>query len=127
LVVWREVCYICNRNKAKQFGMKNISKVNILAAQIRRATSATRSQSMRQAWAIIRATADASVLTFTKVKTGEICTRVVSPSWASFQAPVGGRSTNKEGQVLFADLCKHAAGVNCIISTYTHNIVALAA
>ena len=112
--------------------MKKISKVNILAAQIRRTTQATRSASMRQAWAIIRTTPDASILTFTKVNTGEIVTRVVSPSWASFQAPKGGRSTNKEGQVLFADLCKVATKdpnkvTNIIISTYQSNIVAIAA
>lgn len=104
--------------------MKNISKVNILAAQIRRATQATRSESMRQAWAIIRTTPDASILTFTKVNTGEIVTRVVSPSWAIFQAPKGGNSTVKPDQILFADLCKHAAGIPCIISTYTQNIIA---
>lgn len=107
--------------------MKQISKVNILAAQIRATTPTKRSQSMKQAWAIIKATPDASILTFTKIKTGEQVTRVVSSNWGAFYTPKGNGTATKSDQVLFADLCKVAAGIPPIISTYQSNIVALAA
>lgn len=116
--------YICN---VKRNDMKNITKVNILAAQIRKANGTNRSQSMKQAWAIIISTPAASILTFTKKSNGTTVTRVVASNWQDFQPPVGGRSTNKPDQILFADLCKVAVGVPCIISTFSQNIVALAA
>ena len=106
--------------------MKQVSKVNILAAQIRKAApGTTRSHSMKQAWQIIKTTPTAQVLTFNKIK-GEQTTRVVSTNWLDFYTPVGGKSNVKPGQILFVDLCKVAIGGRPIISTYTQNIVALA-
>lgn len=108
--------------------MKQISKVNILAAQIRAAAPGTcRSQSMKQAWSLILATPAACVLTFTKKATGQQTTRVVAQNWFDFQAPTGGRRTISDDQILFADLCKVAIGRPCIISTFSQNIVSLAA
>ena len=106
--------------------MKHISKVNILAAQIRQnANGTTRSQSMKQAWAIVLSTPTAQLITF-KNKSGEVTRRVVAQNWFDFYTPVGGRSTNKPDQILFADLAKWATGTPCIISTFSQNILALA-
>lgn len=119
--------YICTVKQIKA-DMKQITKVNILAAQIRKAVpGTTRSKSMKQAWALVISTPDVSILTFTKKSNGSTVTRIVSKNWPAFQPPVGGRSTNAPGQILFADLCKVAVGVPCIISTFQQNIVALAA
>jgi len=104
-----------------------IAKVNTLAAQIRKAQPGTsRSESMRKAWAIIKATPTAQTLSFTKLD-GTKTVRVVAQNWFDFYQPVGGQSNVKPGQMLFADLCKVAIGENrIIISTYTQNIIALA-
>jgi len=102
--------------------MKRIALVNTLAAQIRSLNNSSRSESMRQAWAIIKTTPDAKLLVFFKLKSGETCRRVVSENWTRYQAPKGGTSTNKPGQMLFADLGKVCAGMPCIISTYQSQI-----
>ena len=104
-----------------------ISKVNTLAAQIRKAQPGTsRSDSMRKAWAIIKATPMAQTLSFTKLD-GSKAVRVVAQNWFDFQPPVGGQSNVKPGQILFADLCKVAIGSSrVIISTYQSNIIAIA-
>lgn len=100
-----------------------LSKVNILAAQIRKATgNKSRSDSMRTAWGIIKTTPDAKVVTFFKMSTQTLETRVVLERLYDLQPPVGGHSNRKPGQILFADLGKWAAGKNCIISTYQENI-----
>ena len=104
-----------------------ISKVNTLAAQIRKSQpGTTRSESMRKAWATIKAAPAAQTLSFTK-KDGTKTVRIVATNWFDFQPPVGGKSNVQPGQILFADLCKVAIGESrVIISTYTHNIIALA-
>lgn len=108
--------------------MKNskISLVNTLAAQIRKSNGTNRSESMTQAWALINFTPDAQVLRFEKIaKPGVIEVRIVSPTWSMFYTPVGGTSTNKPGQLLFADLAKVALKIkNPIISTYQTQIAA---
>ena len=109
--------------------MKKIALVNTLAAQIRRNDSSkNRSESMKQAYRILsyENCLTAQVLVFVKISTGTTERRVVCQEWQKIQPPVGGRSTNKPGQILFADLGKFAVGKNCIISTYTQNIVSLA-
>lgn len=107
--------------------MKHITLVNVLAAQIRKSCSRlNRSESMKIAWLIVKTTPTAKLLVFVKKSTGTTERRVVAQNWFDFQAPVGGRSTNAAGQMLFADLGKWATGTNCIISTYQQNIVTLA-
>ena len=107
--------------------MKHITLVNVLAAQIRKSCSLmNRSESMKMAWLIVKTTPTAKLLVFVKKSTGTTERRVVAQNWFDFQTPVGGRSTNAHGQMLFADLGKWAAGANCIISTYQQNIVTLA-
>ena len=103
----------------------NISKVNTLAAQIRRNDSTkTRSSSMKIAWMIIsKGDADYKLLIFKKKSTGKITRRVVSEDWAFYQTPKGGKSNIKPGQKVFADLGKYIAGCpNCLISAYTDSI-----
>lgn len=119
--------YICNVKRIKA-DMKQIAKVNILAAQIRKAAPGQygRSESMKLAWSFVKQAEDAAVMTFTKLD-GEITTRVVTRYWFKFQAPAGGPSKTKEGQIVFADLCKAALGIRCVISTYQQNILSLAA
>ena len=98
--------------------MKPISLVNILAANIRRINpTVNRSESMRMAWATIKADASAKLVEFEKLD-GTVCTRVVSMQWGKYYTPVGGASNVKPGQTLFADLAKVATGGRVIISTY---------
>jgi hypothetical protein len=105
--------------------MKRISKVNILAAQIMKASKAGRSEAMRTAWKLSGQT-DIQVVTFRK-KDNSITTRVVSKEWTKFQAPRGGDSKSLTNQVIFADLVKYATGeTNVIISTFTDKILSLA-
>ena len=104
--------------------MKRISKVNILAAQIMKASSTTRSDAMRTAWKL-SATTNIQVVTFRK-KDNSVTTRVVSKEWTKFQAPRGGESKAVANQVIFADLVKYATGeTNVIISTFTDRILSL--
>ncbi len=106
--------------------MTNLGIINTLAAQIRKANGSNRSESMKSAYKILSTSPDAEVIAFKKMSTGTIERRVVSKNWSKYQAPVGGKSNVKEGQILFADLGKFAAGVRCIISTYQQNIIARA-
>jgi hypothetical protein len=104
--------------------MKNISLVNVLAAQIRRKSGVSRSESMRTAWRVIRMSPSAEIITFKKIKTNEVTTRVISRRWFDYKAPSSGQSTLKEGQFPFADLCAYAVGeANCIRSTYYSQII----
>lgn len=102
---------------------KAISLVNTLAAQIRKSTGCNRSESMLKAWALIKATPDAKVLVFAKLRTGEVSKRIVSARWFDFYKTTGGTSRRKEGQLLFADLAKVVSGSNPIISTYQSQIL----
>jgi len=95
--------------------------INTLAAQIRKINNSSRSESMKMAWAIVKSTEDAHLLTFTK-KDGTIARRVVSPTWSKFYTPKGGNSNKKEGQVIFADLAKFGTQQHCIISTFQNQI-----
>lgn len=104
--------------------MKRISKVNILAAQIMKASNSSRSDAMRTAWKL-SATTNIQVVTFRK-KDNSLTTRVVSKEWTKFQAPRGGESKTAANQVIFADLVKYATGeTNVIISTFTDKIISL--
>ena len=109
--------------------MKQISKVNILAAQYRAADKqVSRSESMTAAWKLIKENPTAEVITFQKVDGKTTTTRVISRNWTKFQAPKGGESKLKEGQFVAADLSKVLTGCpNCVISIYTKNIIPLAA
>lgn len=88
----------------------------VLAASIlKNEPTNSRSTSLTLAWIIVKR-GDAALLTFKKVD-GKVCRRVVSENWATYQEPKGGRKVTP-WLTVFADLGKHAAGQNCIISTY---------
>ena len=119
--------YDCNavdlqQLKRKQKQIMNIALVNTLAAQIRRYAGTNRSESMRAAWAIIKATPDAFLLRFYKKGETVITRRVVTTRRFDYTEPKGGAP--KPNQVIYADLAKHAAGLRCTISALTQNIVA---
>ena len=105
--------------------MKNISKVNILAAQLRaNDKTLTRSESMRTAWHFISSFSHIELVTFKKKTDGSITTRLISTKWTMFQKPAGGASKTKEGQIIVADIAKFICGFpNCVISLYTSNIL----
>jgi hypothetical protein len=103
-----------------------LKAVCTLASQIIKTKNVSRSEAFKAAWQLIKQAGDAAVLTFQKVS-GEVTTRVVSSKWFEFHQATGGKSTNKPGQMIFADLCKVAVGLPCIISTFQQNIVAFAA
>lgn len=103
-----------------------LKAVCTLANQITKTKNVSRSQAFKSAWQLIKKAGDAAVMTFKKVS-GEVTTRVVSNKWFEFHTATGGKSTNKPGQMIFADLCKVAVGLPCIISTFKQNIVAFAA
>lgn len=106
--------------------MKNISIVNMLAAKIRQKIGGNRSESMRKAWALVKAGKEVKVLVFKKLKTESIETRIVAKNWFDYQAPTGGKKTINDQQILFADLVKVAMHVPCIISTYASQIISAA-
>lgn len=106
--------------------MALITKVNILACEIRKHTGTNRSESMKMAWTMVKATPDCELLVFNKVD-GTPAKRVVTKRWYDYhvtaQTNSGTTNTRANGQVLFADLAKVAANKPCIISTYPQNIV----
>lgn len=103
-----------------------LKAVCTLANQIAKNKNVSRSEAFKAAWQLIKQAGDAAVMTFKKVS-GEVTTRVVTSKWFEFHTATGGKSTNKPGQMIFADLCKVAVGLPCIISTFAENIVSLAA
>lgn len=111
---------------------RSLSLVNTLAAQLRRnnpETYTNRSNSMSAAYRLLAAFPEAQLLVFRKIS-GSVTRRVVLSDWSKVYTPKGGRSTNKPGQLLFADLGKvpgsQFEGPSPIISTYAQNIVSLA-
>lgn len=122
-----------NGNKQKNGIMKlSLSLVNTLAAQLRRnqpETYTNRSNSMQAAYRLLARFPGAQLLVFRKIS-GEVTRRVVLSDWSQVYTAKGGRSTNKPGQLLFADLGKVPAsnleGPSPIISTYAENILSLA-
>lgn len=108
--------------------VSNQSKVNTLAAQLRRHDkSLTLSDAFRQAWSIIKTNENAQLLIFTKTD-GTIARRIVDINWRLYYAPKGSTKKVKEGLKLFADLARVATKPSYpIISTYRSNIQLLAA
>ena len=106
----------------------SLSLVNTLAAQLRAnepATYTNRSNSMKAAYRLLAAFPQAQALVFRKIS-GAVTRRVVLSDWSKVCTPKGGRSKNKPGQILFADLGKVEGSRSPIISTYSQNILSLA-
>lgn len=106
--------------------MKNLisQKAMILANQLRRHDSElSLSESLRYAWMVVKAEAEAVVLTFINAAK-QVCKRLVSKNITKYYQPNGNGRKPKEGQQLFVDLAKVECGLPCIISTY--NVVSIA-
>ncbi|MGL6296397.1 MAG: hypothetical protein ACRC3K_08335 [Plesiomonas sp.] len=95
--------------------LKSKMAMVLAASIIKNEPTNSKSTALTLAWIMVKR-GDAVLLTFKKVD-GSICRRVVSENWASYQEPKGGRKLTP-GLTVFADLGKHAAGQNFIISTY---------
>lgn len=109
--------------------MKN-SFACTLAAQIYRQMKKTDdpitwSDAMSWAWLMVNKTyQELTLVTFTKVKDGSTCRRVVSENVSLYYTPKGTGRPMKENQVLFVDLGKYVVdGSSFLISTYTDKIV----
>lgn len=108
--------------------MKNLrKKVFVYAHQLRRHNDLTLSEALIEAWDFIKSNQDVQLLTFKKVRTDELCKRIVATDWSKYYEVKGTGRPLKPGQVLFADLAKVASGKRAIISTYEDRIVELAA